>query len=101
MDIQVQHNENTSAIIIEKDQLLGKENETFQAIVKDLIEHGSKNILVDLTKVKFITSWAIESFIHAYKMCMNKNIDFRLKNVNSNVKNILSTLRLDSVIKIV
>jgi anti-anti-sigma factor len=98
--MQVQHNENTSIITIDKDQLLGIENETFQALIQNSIEAGSKNILVDLSSVKFITSLGIESFLHARITCENKNINLVLKNVNVPVMNILSTLRLTDLFNI-
>ena len=100
MEMHVQHNKDTSIIIIDKDKLFGAENKTFQTLIQDLIEDGSKNISVDLSNVKLITSLAIESFIHACAYCKVKNVNFVLKNVNVAVKNVLSTLRLTDLIKI-
>lgn len=100
MDMDVQYNEDTSTIIINKEQLLGTENVTFHALIKKSIDAGSKNITVDLSKVKFVTSLGIESFLHARASCKDKNINFTLKNVNESVMKIFSTLKLTDLFKL-
>ena len=97
MEMHVQHNKDTSTIIIDKDRLLGIENETFQTMIQNSIEAGSKNILIDLSNVKFITSMGIESFLHARTACKNKNVNLNLKNVNVGVKNVLTNLKLTDI----
>jgi len=92
--------ENTSIIIIDENQLLGLDNNIFQTMVLSSIEEGNKNISVDLSNVKFISSMGIEGFLHAYKTCTNKNVNFSLKNVNENVMNVLSTLKLKDIFNI-
>ena len=99
MGIYAQHNGDTSIITIDKEQLLGIENIKFHSLVRDSIEAGSKDILVDLAKVKFITSLGVEGFLHARAICKDKNISFVLKNVNAAVMKILSTLRLTELFK--
>ena len=101
MQTHVENSEDTSIIIIDENQLLGVENKTFQNLVQNSIEQGIKNISVDLSNVKFISSWGIEGFLHAHKACINNNVNFSLKNVNSAVMNVLSTLKLNEVIKII
>ena len=100
METHIDTSDGTSIIIIDENQLLGIENETFQTLVQHSIEQGSKNISVDLSNVKFISSWGIEGFLHAYKTCTNKNVNFSLKNVNENVMNVLSTLKLKDIFNI-
>ena len=100
MEMQVQHNEDTSVITIDKDQLLGVENVTFQVLIKNSIEAGSKNIMVDLSKVKFITSLGIEGFLHARATCKDKNVNFTLNNVNVHVMKVFQNLKLTDFFKI-
>jgi anti-anti-sigma factor len=100
METHVDTSDNTSIIIIDENQLLGIENEKFQTLVQNSIEQGSKNILVDLSHVKFISSWGIEGFLHAYKTCSNNNVNFNLKNVNVAIKNVLSKLKLNDIFNI-
>jgi len=101
MATHVEFAEDTSIIIIDENQLLGIENETLQTLVQNSIKQGSKNILVDLSKVKFISSWGIEGFLHAHKTCMNNNVNFSLKNVNVTPLNVLSKLKLTDIFNIV
>ena len=98
--MEVQHNKDNSIIFINKDQLLGTENVTFHALIKKSIDEGSKNITVDLSKVKFVTSLGIEGFLHARASCKDKNVNFTLKNVNDSVTKIFSTLKLTDLFNI-
>ena len=100
MQTHVENSDNTSIIIIDENQLLGLENNILQKMVLSSIEQGSKNISVDLSNVKFISSWGIEGFLHAYKTCTNNNVNFSLKNVNEIIMNELSILKLTDIIKI-
>ena len=94
MEFTVQNIKHASIITINKDQLLGVENHLFQTLIQNSIETERKNIIVDLSNVKYVTSLGIESFIHAYATSKNKNINFTLKNVNAGIRNVLSTLKL-------
>lgn len=100
METHVDTSDGTSIIIIDENQLLGIENKTFQTLVQNSIEQGSKNISVDLSNVKFISSCGIEGFLHAYKTCTNNNVNFNLKNVNATVKDVLSKLKLTDIFNI-
>lgn len=100
METHIETSDDTSIIIIDENHLLGNENEKFQNLIQNSIVQGSKNISVDLSRVQFISSWGIEGFLHAYKICKNKNVNFCLKNVNANIINVLSTLRLTHIINI-
>lgn len=101
METKIATSADTSIIVIYENQLLGIENESFQTIVKNSIKQGSKNILVDLSNVKFISSWGIEGFLHAFKTCTNNDIKFKLINVNDAVKDVLATLKLNKVFNII
>ena len=100
MEMHAEHYPDKSVIIIDKNKLIGTENETFQNIVQDSIDKGSKNISVDLSKVSYITSWGIGSLVHAYTTCTNKNTGFNLEGVNDNVMNVLHQLKLDKLFTI-
>ncbi len=97
MEIDVKHYPDKSVIIINKNRLLGNENDTFQGLVQESIDKGSKNILVDLVNVEYIASWGIGILVHSYTTCTNKGIQFSLKGVNENVMNIIHQLKLDKL----
>ena len=101
MDIQVKHSQDKSNIIINKNKLIGAENESFQNSVQESIDKGSKSISIDLSKVEFISSWGIGLLVHAYTSCIDKNINFNLEGVNGQVMNVLNQLKLTRLFNIV
>jgi anti-sigma B factor antagonist len=100
MEIYAKHNEGKSLIIIDKNKLIGVESETFQNLVQESIDKGSKELSIDLSKVEYIASWGIGLLVHAYTSCHNKNIKFNLVGVNQQVMNVLSQLKLTTLFNI-
>jgi anti-anti-sigma factor len=100
MDIRAEHLPDVSIIIIEKNKLIGIENEAFQNLVQSSISKGCKTISVDMSKVEWISSWGIGLLVQAYTTCTNKNIKFEIKNAHDNVLNILHQVSLDKLINI-
>ncbi len=100
MEISAENKQDESRIIIEKDRLIGVENETLQNLVQSSIENGCKNISIDLTKVHYISSWGIGILIQAYTTCSNRKIGFKLQGVNENVMNVLNQLKLTGLFNI-
>ena len=101
METHIETINDASIIIINENQLFGMENEAFQTLVQNSIKQGSKNIFVDLSNVKFISSCGIEGFLHAYKICTNNNVKFNLKNVNPMIMRELSVLKLNEIFHII
>ena len=100
MDIHTQQDQDKSVIIVDKNKLIGVENETFQQQVQGALDRGSKEVSIDLTNVEYISSWGIGLLVHAYTSCHNKNVQFSLNNVNSQVMNVLSQLKLTTLFNI-
>lgn len=101
MEIRAEHSPDKSNIIIERNKLVGIENETFQGLVLESIEKGCKNLIVDLAKVEYVTSWGIGILVHAYTTCVNRNVKFNITNVNENVMHVLHQTKLDTLFQIV
>jgi len=100
MEIRAEHHPDETVVIIEKNRLIGPENEAFQNIVQDSIDKGSKKISIDLSKVEYIASWGIGVLVHTYTTCTNRKIEFNIKGVNENVMNVLHQLKLDKLFNI-
>ena len=100
MEIRVEHSQDSSKVIIDKNQLIGVESENFQQVVQESIDKGSKNITVDLSKVEFRSSWGIGLLVHAYTTCTNRNINFKIEGVNAQVLNVLNQLKLTKLFNI-
>ena len=101
MDIHAEHFPDKSVIIIDKNKLIGIENELFQNIVQESIDNGSKDITVDLSNVEYIASWGVGLLVHAYTSCNNRNIKFNIKGVSGNVMSVLHQLKLNEIFNIV
>ncbi|MCG6915659.1 STAS domain-containing protein [bacterium BMS3Abin03] len=101
MDIHAEHFPDKSVIIIDKNKLIGIENELFQNIVQESIDKGSKDITVDLSNVEYIASWGVGLLVHAYTSCNNRNIKFNIKGVSGNVMSVLHQLKLNEIFNIV
>ena len=101
MDIHAEHFPDKSVIVIDKNKLIGIENELFQNIVQESIDKGSKDITVDLSNVEYIASWGVGLLVHAYTSCNNRNIKFNIKGVSGNVMSVLHQLKLNEIFNIV
>jgi anti-sigma B factor antagonist len=101
MGIRVEHYHKKSVITINSSEFIGTENKTLQNLIKDSISKGSKNILVDLSKVKRISSWGIGGLVHAYITCINRTVKFDIGGINKSVMNVLNNVKLDMVFHIV
>jgi len=101
MEIHAEHSRKKSTIIIDTNQFIGINNETFQKFVQDSINKGSKNISVDLSNVKYISSLGIGGLVHAYTTCTNRKIKFDIEKVDKNVMNVLHQVKLDTLFHIV
>ena len=101
MGVHAEYFPGKSIITIDNNHFIGTENKSFQNLVQDSITKGSKSISVDLSKVNYIASLGIESLIHAYTTCTNREIKFSIKGVGENVMKILHQVKLDTVFNIV
>ena len=100
MDLHTEQDQDKAIIIIDKNKLIGVENEIFQNQVQGALDKGSSEIMIDLANVEYISSWGIGLLVHAYTSCHNKEVKFSLKGVNSQVMNVLSQLKLTTLFNI-
>ncbi len=100
MGIHAEYSPDKSIIVIDNNHFVGVENKTFQSLVQNSITKGSKSITINLSKVEYIASLGIESLVHAYTTCTNRNIMFNIEGVGGNVLRILHQVKLDTVINI-
>ena len=100
MDILSKIEGDKSLITFQKERVVGTESETFQSLIQNSIDKGSKKILIDLSNVKYISSWGIGILVHAYTTCINRNTEFHLQGVNSDVMNVLNQLKLTQLFNI-
>lgn len=100
MEFSLEKLDGKSIITLDKNISVGLDAAKIQNTIIDLLEEGSKTIVVDLSKLNYITSWGIGILIYAFSTCSNKNVDFYLTGVNERVLNILKRIKVDKIITI-
>ena len=100
MDFHIEQKQDKSVIIFDTTKILGTEAAGIQNAVLDLIEKENKNIVVDLSKVDYITSYGIGMLIYAHTTCTKREINFYVIGVNEKVLEILKLVHLDKIFNI-
>ena len=99
MKLNVNETEKAVVIKLEGEMMLGYEANDFHEAVRSSIEKNKKNVVVDLSEVKFISSWGIGILIHGYTTATNGGTKFLLAAVPENVKETFQKIKVDSVFK--
>lgn len=89
-----------SVIKFNIDQILGYEAQEFQDAVLNSLEQQIDCIIVDLSSVKFISSWGIGMLIHGLATTTNRGRKFKLVNLTSNVMDVFKKVKIDTVLEI-
>jgi anti-sigma B factor antagonist len=100
--MKVKIDERYNAAIIElSGNLIGGENVTlFRNKLYELIDEKKKNIVVDMTDVKFINSTGIGILISGFTTLKNAGGDLKLANITTNVNSVLVITKLVQVFHI-
>ena len=99
MNVKINESENAVLIKLEGDMMLGYEANDFHEAIKSSLEKKKKNVVVDLSEVKFITSWGIGILIHGYTTATNGGTSFKLAAVPEKVKETFRKIKIDSIFK--
>ncbi len=99
MNINLTENEKAVIIKMEGEMMLGYEANDFHEVVSSSAEKSKKNIIVDMSEVKFISSWGIGILIYGYTTATNAGISFSLAAVPDNIKETFRKIKIDTVFK--
>ncbi|HMN49360.1 MAG TPA: STAS domain-containing protein [Ignavibacteriaceae bacterium] len=100
MEIEINERNDSTIIKFNKDKLLGTEAAEFQNSVIEILEKGVKSIVIDLSSVIYLTSWAIGMLVHAFTTATNRGAQLSLSGVTQRVRDILSKVKLDKIFSI-
>jgi anti-sigma B factor antagonist len=89
-----------SVIKFEVDQVLGYEAKEFQDAILDSLDKNVSAIIVDLSSVKFISSWGIGMLIHGLATTKNRGGDYKLFGLADNVMDVFKKVKIDTVLSI-
>ena len=100
MRISSQIADKYSIIKFNVDQVLGYEAQEFQDAVMNSLEQKVNCIIIDLSSVKFISSWGIGMLIHGLATTANRGRDFKISGLAANVLEVFQKVKIDTVLKI-
>ena len=79
---------------------LGEGNVMLREIVRDLIEKGSKKILLNLCDVQYVDSSGVGELVKAYTTVRNQGCELKFVNPSKRVHELLQVTRLHLVLPI-
>lgn len=97
MEVNINDRENFTVIKFNKNRLLGTETSEFQSSIQNTLDKGVHSIVVDLSTVEYVTSWAIGMLVHAFTTATNRSAQFSLIGVTQRVREILAKVKLDKI----
>lgn len=99
MKVNVSETENAIIIKLEGEMMLGYEANDFHEAVRGSIEKNKKNIIVDMSAVKLITSWGIGILMYGYTTATNAESKFKLAAVPKNIRETFQKIKVDAIFK--
>ena len=100
MSISTQIESKYSVIKFEVDQVLGYEAQEFQDALLNSLEQKVNCIIVDLSSVKYISSWGIGMLIHGLATTTNRGGIFKIAGLADNVMQVFQKVKIDTVLNI-
>ncbi len=88
---------NSLIVKVEIEKMLGYEAEEFQNAVVDAFEKGNKSVIVDLSKVKFISSWSIGVLIHGLTTAKNRDAEFKIAGASEHILDTFRKIKIDKI----
>lgn len=100
--MKVKIEEKYQAAIIElKGNLIGGENaKLFREKLYELIDQNKKNLVVDMTDVKLVSSTGIGILISGYTTLKNAGGDLKLAHISDKVQGVLNITKLNQIFNI-
>lgn len=99
MKVNISEMENAVIIKLEGEMMLGYEANEFHEAVRGSIEKNKKNIVVDMSAVKLISSWGIGILMYGYTTAANAESKFKLAAVPKNVSETFQKIKVNSIFK--
>jgi anti-sigma B factor antagonist len=75
----------------------GPDSDVFQKLVKDLVERGRTDILVDMGKVSWVNSTGLGILISGYTTLKNAGGNLKLVGVNKRIDQIFMVTKLHTI----
>ncbi|MBK7630115.1 MAG: STAS domain-containing protein [Ignavibacteriales bacterium] len=97
MKVKTKETEKAVIINLEGEMMLGYEANDFHEAIQSSLGNNKKTIIVDLSEVKFISSWGIGILIYGYTTATNQGSNFKLAAVPENIMETLQKVKVDII----
>ena len=97
MEVKTNETENGVVITLEGEMMLGYSANDFHEAIKNAIDNNKKKIVVDLSKVQFITSWGIGILMYGHTTTNNLGGEFKLVGVSKKISEIFRKIKIENV----
>ena len=100
MNFQIEKKEKYTLIKVNIEKLDNNVSPSLKSELVALTTEGVKNIVMDLTAVRYCDSSGLSAILVANRLCKNANGSFVLCSIQEAVKKLISISQLDSILKI-
>ena len=97
MKLKSRESEKTVILDISGKLMGGSDADEFRDIIHQLIEEGKKNIIVNLSAVRWVNSTGIGILITGYTTLRRNKGDLKLLNVSNKIESILYVTKLNLI----
>ncbi len=87
-------------VIYIPERLTSETSDELKQILKELVEAGKYNIVMDLTKTKYMDSSGLGAIVSKIASARSKRGDIRLANPRKYVLDLLALTHIDQIIKV-
>lgn len=84
----------------EVEQVLGYEGQEFQDNLLSSLDKKIGFVIVDLSNVKFISSWGIGMLMHGLATTVNRGGEFKIACLADNVFEVFKKVKIDTVLNL-
>ncbi len=100
MKVSTTEKEQFGILKFEIDKILGIEAGEFQESIVKLLDKNIRIIIIDLRRVKFVSSWGIGMLMHGMATTKNRGGEFMVAGLTENVAKTFKKLKISSVLDI-
>ena len=101
MNFIIRKEENYSCIKVVRDHLDSFVSPDLKAELVMLSNNGERNIILDLSNVKYSDSSGLSSLLVGHRICKNSDGTFILTGINENIARLISISQLENILNIV
>jgi anti-sigma B factor antagonist len=96
--MEVKTNETDAGVVIklEGEMMLGYSANDFHEAIENAMKKNKKKIVVDLSNIKFISSWGIGILMYGYTTTTNYGGKFRLAAVSEKIIEVFKKIKIDN-----